>query len=111
MKEFRWSNEADTASKTPDAMDARGEQHRLWVAGVSRAWETTHAKNVDCARWMMKGKPGAFGADVVGIVVGPIVVAVHCSDSTDVGSCSETRRQDTDVAESGTGRYTAERLS
>lgn len=91
VKGFRWLNEADTASKTPDAMDAPGEQRRLWVAGVSRAWETTRAKNVGCARWRMKEKPGAFGADVVGIVVGQIAAVAHCSDSTDVGSCSETR--------------------
>ena len=57
-------------------------------------------------------RPGEFAVDGESIVVGLIVVVVHCSDRTGVeDSCWATRRQGTDVAESGTGRCTAEHPS
>jgi hypothetical protein len=103
-------NEVDTAPMVLDATDALGEQRHSRVAGANRAWGKTRAKSVDCARRRMEGKPGASGVDEEDIAAGPIVAAAHCWDKTG-DSCSETRRQGTVVAESGTGRCTAERLS
>lgn len=58
----------------------------------------------------MEGTQEVSEADVGGIAAGLIAAAVHCSDSRG-GSCSETHKKGTDAVESGTGRYTAERLS
>lgn len=109
-KVCRWSNVLDTASKTPDAMGALGERHHSKVAGANQAWAKTRVKSVGCARWRMEGRLGGSGVDVEDIAAGQIAAVAHCSDRTG-DSCSETRRKGTDAAESGTGRYTAERPS
>jgi hypothetical protein len=106
----RLQNGIDTAPRALDAMDALGERRHSRVAGASRAWGKTRAKSVDCARRRMEEKPGASGVGAKSIAAVQIVAAVHCSDKMG-DSCSETRRQGSVVAESGTGRCTAERLS
>lgn len=80
---------------------------RSRVEEAMKASAKTRVKSEDSAPRRVDRRPGVSVADTVAVVA---LAAVHRWDRMG-GSCSGTRRQGTDAAESGTGRCMAERPS
>lgn len=79
-------------------------------AAAKRAWVETRVRSEDFARWKNRRPAASAVGIVVAAAAGDVPAAAHCWDRMG-GSCSATRRNRTDAAESGTGRCMAERPS